>query len=371
MSTTHGPCNSLSACVVASACKKFSQFALSITPLLRRPMPVHLYLVLSLVTEAPDRVPSIIDSSFLHLQAQISVPSICIQTSNLHTANNHLEASFENRGLILSAAKASGQFPAEPQGSAIQPSHAPYPTEQQLYSVTVKSGSAHVGLGLRNQPAAVTVSSNGFATDLHLSRAAPDMAVSSAEAAAVAVVRAHAEVSGVAARCCPVSLWPLIADLQQLQQQQQQQQQQQYGRQQQQHDQQEQYEQQQQQQAQQQQQQQAQHIGPGQNPAQPVASTASGIHLPAVDKSMTNAEPETAAASAASAGVMPPQISLQWELSIQASSSSQLEVLDPNGSVMLTGAADMMTLRAASGDGATMAAQSTMDIVCQLSCQVT
>ena len=104
--------------------------------------------------------------------------------------------------------------------------------------------------------------------------------------------------------------------------------------------------------------------------AQSGVSTASSNDLQPVDSMLTHAEAETAAASAASAATKPRQIVVLWEVTIQASSNSHLEVLDSVESVILNGAADVVSLRAASGDGATLAAQSAMDIVCQLSCQV-
>ena len=63
-------------------------------------------------------------------------------------------------------------------------------------------------------------------------------------------------------------------------------------------------------------------------------------------------------------------VGLQWEVCLQASSGSQVEVVAHSGDLLLGCGADTATIRAASGDGTSMMAQSAADLVVQLSVQV-
>ena len=83
---------------------------------------------------------------------------------------------------------------------------------------------------------------------------------------------------------------------------------------------------------------------------------------------MTDAGAVSATATAVATG-KPAVVSLQWEVSLQASSSSQLEVVNDDGTVLLSCAVETAALRAASGDGSTMRARSLLDAVLQLSFQ--
>ena len=274
-----------------------------------------------------------------------------------------------------------------------QPVHLHICTYNLAYSQSstswVSTGGAHAGLGLVNSPAAGTVSITKVSMDLHLSRALPSMAPSAPEAAtAAALLRGHVEFIGVASQCCPTALWSTVTALQQLQQQQQQQQQQQR-----------------------------------QMVRELVPSSASGSAQPLSGQLQhrrhTNEEPSTSDASAVAAAallgdelhdphhsdpaseqpcedpfaqhvpseeaaseaaqeaasavapVSEPALSIQWELCLQASSVSQVQVVDDTGAVLINCGVDMMTVRAASGDGSNMAAKSAADIVAQLSVEVT
>ncbi len=72
-------------------------------------------------------------------QVQVSVPSICIQSIGLQSAAGWLEASLENRNLVLSATRASGPHPGDPQAPTSQHPQAPS-SEEQLYTVSITSG---------------------------------------------------------------------------------------------------------------------------------------------------------------------------------------------------------------------------------------
>ena len=225
--------------------------------------------------------------------------------------------------------------------------------------------------------------------DLHLSRALPSMAPSAPEAAtAAALLRGHVEFTGVASQCCPTALWSTVTALQQLQQQQQQQQQQQR--------------------------QMVRELVPisASDSAQPVAgqlrhrrhtheelptsgaSAAADAALPGNDlhdphhpspaseqpsegtsaQHMPSKEAASVAAQEAASAVAPvsgPAVSIQWELCLQASSVSQVQVVDETGAVLVNCGVDMVTVRAASGDGSSMAAKSAADVVAQLSVEVT
>ena len=229
--------------------------------------------------------------------------------------------------------------------------------------------------------------------DLHLNRAVPTSPGSAAGSdPAAAVLRGHVNFTGVSSQCCPAALWPLLAALHQLQQQQQQQQQQRimlqqqttsqmlpsFGR-------------------------STEDLNEGQlrqrhhtseEPTQDESAAAvddgalgvSGLnasegsshanqqpgtdsvaqHTPSREAApAAGQEPATAPVSEAEAA-----LSMQWEVCVQASSETQVEVVADTGSVLLGCGVDMVILRAASGDGSSMKAQSAADIVAQLLLQV-
>jgi G:T/U-mismatch repair DNA glycosylase len=221
--------------------------------------------------------------------------------------------------------------------------------------------------------------------DLHLNRAVPTSPGSAAGShPAAAVLRGHVNFTGVASQCCPAALWPLLATLHQLQQQLQQQQQQQqlmvqqqgtslvlpsFGR-------------------------PTEDSNEGQvrrrhhtseEPIQDESAATvddalggTGLHT-SQGSSNANQQPGTdAVAQEASSGEAAPAagqeadaaLSLQWEVCVQASSETQMGVVADNGVVLLGCGVEMVTLRAASGDGSSMKAQSAADIVAQLSLQV-
>ena len=69
---------------------------------------------------------------------------------------------------------------------------------------------------------------NSASVEVRLNRAVPTPGASApVKATAAAVARAHMDFVGVTAQCCPCMLWPVVRNLQQLQQQQEQQVQQQ------------------------------------------------------------------------------------------------------------------------------------------------
>ena len=226
--------------------------------------------------------------------------------------------------------------------------------------------------------------------DLHLSRALPSMAPSAPEAAtAAALLRGHVELTGVASQCCPTALWSTVTALQQLQQQVQQQ-------------------------LLLQERQLVSELVPSSasDSAQPVsgqlrqrrhtneelptsgAAAAAAATLPGSDvhdphhsdpaseqpsegpsaKHAPSQEAASVAAQEAASAVAPvsePALSIQWELCLQASSVSQVQVVDDTGAVLVNCDVDMVTVWAASGDGSSMAAKSAADIVAQLSVEVT
>ncbi len=231
--------------------------------------------------------------------------------------------------------------------------------------------------------------------DLHLNRAVPTSPQSAAGSdPAAAVLRGHVNFTGVASQCCPAALWPLLAALQQLLQQQQQQQQLQ-------------------QQLMQQQQgtsqvlpsfgrstedsdegqlRQRHHTSEEATPDQSAAAAAAadddalGVISsqslsnanqqpgtePVAQQAYSGVAASTAGQEAAAAPVSEAEaaLSVQWEVCVQASSETQMGVVADNGVVVLGCGVDMVTLRAASGDGSSMKAQSAADIVAQLSLQV-
>lgn len=255
--------------------------------------------------------------------------------------------------------------------------------DNQSSTSWVSTGGAHAGLGLVNSPAASTVSITKVSMDLHLSRAVPSMALSAPEAvAAAAVLRGHVEFTGVAGQCCPTALWSTVTALQQLQQQQQRQT--------------------------------VSGLIPdsGSGSAQPVsgqlrhrrhtneelptsgAAAAAAATLPGDElrdahlsdpaseqpgegtsaQHMPSKEAALVAAQEVASAVAPVSesaLSIQWELCLQASSVSQVEVVDDTGVALVNCNVDMVTVRAASGDGSSLAAKSAADIVAQLSVEVT
>ena len=129
----------------------------------------------------------------------------------------------ENRNLVISATRASGTPSFDPQGPSSQPPQAEA-SEEQLYKVSITSGGLHAGLGLLDRATAGTFSVNSASVELHLNRTVPlQIASEQVDSSATPVVRGHVDFSGVASQCCPATLWPVIAVLQQLQQQQHQQ----------------------------------------------------------------------------------------------------------------------------------------------------
>ena len=242
-----------------------------------------------------------------------------------------------------------------------------------------------------NSPVAGTVSVSKVSLDLHLNWAVPTSPGSAAGSdPAAAVLRAHVNLTGVASQCCPAALWPLLATLHQLQQQQQLQQQLML---------------------------QQQRTGqvlpnfgssteeanegqlrqrhhPSEEPTQDEAAAAvddgalgvsdlnssqGSSHANqqpgtgSVAQSTPSREAEPAAGqepAAAPVSTAEAALSVQWEVCVQASSETQIEVVADNAVVLLGCGVDMVTLRAASGDGSSMKAQSAADIVAQLSLQV-
>ncbi len=260
-----------------------------------------------------------------------------------------------------------------------------------MLSYSLPADGAHAGLGLTNSHAAGTVSISKVSLDLHLNRAVPTSPPSAAGSdPAAAVLRGHVNFTGVASQCCPAALWPLLATLHQLQQQQQLQQQlmlQQQGT--------------------------SQVLpsfgsstedtnegqlrqqrrtseepnrdeaaaavdddalggnglnssqGSGHANEQPGTDSVAQHLLSGEAAPAAGQEPAAAAISKAEAA-----LSVQWEICVQAGSETQIEVVADTGAVLLGCGVDMATLRAASGNGSSMKAQSAADIVAQLSLQV-
>ena len=267
------------------------------------------------------------------LQVQVSIPSVVVQTSGIQAAAGYLDATLENRNLTLSAARATGTPCPDPQAPISQHPLAPS-SEQQVYVVSVTSGGAHASLGLVNSPPASSISMNSASVEVHLNRAVPTPGASApAAAAAAAVVHAHVDFVGMTAQCCPSMLWPVVRALQQLQQQQEQQVQQQL----------------------------LQH---GTHPASPMPAAAAGppdrglvpqhgnagssavpagdlLSSPGVDlaqaaeqagvPSVPPTVEQTAAPAAAPAATAEPAVSIQWELCLQTSSSSHVELMAASG----------------------------------------
>ncbi len=264
---------------------------------------------------------------------------------------------------------------------------------QWSLSYPLPADGAHAGLGLANSHAAGTVSMSKVSLDLHLNRAVPTSPRSAAGSEpAAAVLRGHVNFTGVASQCCPAALWPLLAALHQLQQQQQQQQQRMML----------------QQQGTSQvlpsfgrstevsnegQLRQRHHTSeePTQDESAAAAVDDGALGVSELNSSQgssrANEQPGTESVvqrtpsreAAPAAGQEPAAapvseaeaaLSVQWEVCVQASSETQIEVVADNGVVLLGCGVDMVTLRAASGDGSSMKAQSAADIVAQLSLQV-
>lgn len=189
--------------------------------------------------------------------------------------------------------------------------------------VSVTSGGAHAGLGFVNSPPAGSVSMNRASVEVHLNTAVPTSSALG-RATAAAVVRAHVDFAGVTGQCCPSMLWPVVATLKQLQQQQVQ----------------------------------RQLPQPGTHVASPRAASAESHHLgrgllpqqggdasttttmlPAEDQSsLPGAHSKHPAEQAATPAVAPAvapaveaAVNVQWELCLQTSSSSQVELVAESG----------------------------------------
>ena len=74
-----------------------------------------------------------------YAQVQVTVPSICVQSSALKSSDG-LETSFESRNLVLSALRASGPYSGDPQAPTSQHTLAPS-SEEQLYTISLTSGT--------------------------------------------------------------------------------------------------------------------------------------------------------------------------------------------------------------------------------------
>lgn len=262
------------------------------------------------------------------------MPSVVVRTSGIQAATGHLDATLENRNLTLSAVRAVGTPSPDPQAPASQHPLAPS-SEQQVYVVSVTSGGAHASLGLVNSPPASSISMNSASVEVRLNRAVPTPGASAlVKATATAVVRAHVDFVGVTAQCCPSVLWPVVKSLQQLQQQQEQQVQQQL----------------------------LQH---GTQQASPKPSAADGqpdrgpvpqqnassstlpavafLSSPGIDSAQAAEQvgglavtpailvKETATPTAAPAAAVEAAVSIQWELCLQTSSSSHVELMAESG----------------------------------------
>ncbi|KAL0030048.1 hypothetical protein WJX79_003167 [Trebouxia sp. C0005] len=92
------------------------------------------------------------------------------------------------------------------------------------------------------------------------------------------------------------------------------------------------------------------------------------ISMASVDLQLNRAVP-TLPRSAAGSDPAAAVLRGHWEVCVQASGETQAEVVAETGAVLLGCAVDMVTLRAASGDGSSMKAQSAADLVGQLSLQ--
>ena len=266
---------------------------------------------------------------------QVSIPSVVVQTSGIQAAAGYLDATLENRNLTLSAARATGTPCADPQAPTSQHPLAPS-SEQQVYVVSVTSGGAHASLGLVNSPPASSFSMNSASVEVCLNRAVLTPGASAhVIATAAAVVRAHVDFVAVTAQCSPSMLWPVVRNLQQLQQQQ------------------------------------AQHVQPqllqrGTHEASPMPSSADGqpdrglvpqrgnasssqvpsgnqLSSPEIDPALAAeqadatavapapAVEQTAALAAAAMAAAEPAVSIQWELCLQTSSSSHIELMAESG----------------------------------------
>lgn len=262
-------------------------------------------------------------------QVQLSIPSVIVQTSSIQAAADDLDVTLETRNLTLSAARATGTPPPDPQAPTSQHPLAAS-SELQVYVVSVTSGGVHAGLGFVNSPPAGSVSMNRASVEVRLNRAVPTSSAIG-RATATAVVRAHVDFAGVTGQSCPSVLWPVVATLKQLQQQLAQQQQQ----------------------AQQHQQAQQQLLQPGTHVASPMPAAADSHHpvmglvpqqggagtatttLPAEEQGNSlGARSEHATEQAATPAVAPAveaAVSIQWELCLQTSSSSHVELVAESG----------------------------------------
>lgn len=261
------------------------------------------------------------------LQVQFSIPSVIVQTSSIQAAAGDLDVTLETRNLTLSAGRATGTPPADPQAPTSQHPLAAS-SELQVYVVSVTSGGAHAGLGFVNSPSAGSVSMNRASVEVRLNRAVPTSSALG-RATATAVVRAHVDFAGVTGQCCPSMLWPVVASLKQLQQQQQVQQQ-----------------------SHQQLLQPGTHVAPpmpaaadthlsgrGLVPQQGEASTTTTTTLPADDQGSSLGarskhaaeQAATPAAAPAVAAAVEAAVSVQWELCLQTSSSSHVELVAESG----------------------------------------
>ena len=248
------------------------------------------------------------------LQVQVSIPSVVVQTSAIQSAAGYLDATLENRNLTLSATRASGPPSPDPKAPTSQHPLADS-REEQVYVVSVSSGGAHAGLGFVNQPPASTLSINSASVEVRLNRVVPVASASTnVKTAAAAVVHAHADFVGVASQCCPSMLWPVVATMQQLQEQQQ-------------------------------------LLQQGTHKASPMPAATdhessrgdmlpiSSSTLPADDSGSLPGADTTQAATQASVPAAAPApaptaedaVNVQWELCLQTSSSSQLEVMAQSG----------------------------------------
>ena len=152
-------------------------------------------------------------SSIVSSQVVLSVPSVCIKTLGLGSANGQLE----NRNFQIRASRQRPQQPSADSAAADTAQDVPSGNDktaaEQLYWVSVASGGAHVGLGMTDAVPAVTASINSLTTELSLTRP-QTLSMPAGMPSESAHLHASLTLHDPSTHCCCETLWPLIATIQ-------------------------------------------------------------------------------------------------------------------------------------------------------------
>ena len=149
----------------------------------------------------------------------VSVPSVCIKTFGLGSANGQLTGTVENRNFQIHASRQRPQQPLAADTAAGTAHDAPSNNDnaaEQLYWVSLSSGGAHVALGMTDAVPAVTASINALNTELSLTRLQTP-SIPAGLLSESAHLHASLTFHDPSTHCCCETLWPLIATVQQQQ----------------------------------------------------------------------------------------------------------------------------------------------------------